>query len=65
MMPLIIIGFFSLSWYLLFPNTNNCKNISEKSTSSYLKKYQDIEDYLSNILTIHTYQQFEQEKEWQ
>jgi len=61
MMPLIIIGFFSLSWYLLFSNTNNCKNISEQSTSSYLRKYQDVEDYLSNILTIHTYQQFDQE----
>ncbi len=60
-MPLIIIGFLGLSWYLLFSNTNNCKNISSQSTSSYLRKYQDIEDYLSNILTIHTYQQFEQE----
>lgn len=61
MMPLIIIGFFSLSWYLLLSNTNNCKNISEKTTGAYLKKYQDVEDYLSNILTIHTYQQFDQE----
>jgi ABC-type bacteriocin/lantibiotic exporter with double-glycine peptidase domain len=61
MMPLLIIVFISSSWYLLFSNSTNCKSISEKLSDSYLKKYQDLEDYLSNILTIHTYNQFKQE----
>jgi ABC-type bacteriocin/lantibiotic exporter with double-glycine peptidase domain len=59
--PFLIIGFMICSWYLLFQNTNNCKSSSDKYSNIYLTKYQYLEDYLSNILTINTYNQFKEE----
>jgi ABC-type bacteriocin/lantibiotic exporter with double-glycine peptidase domain len=60
-MPLLVIGFLSLSFYLLFTNSNNCVDASSASSSTYLQKYQEVEDYLSNLMTIHTYNQFNEE----
>ena len=60
-MPFLIIGFVISSCYLLFENTNNCKSISNQYSSIYLKKYQYLEDYLSNIMTINTYNQVKEE----
>ncbi len=61
MMPLLVVGFLLFSGYLLINNSNNCSNTSSGSSATYLKKYQDLEDYLSNLMTIHTYNQFDSE----
>ena len=61
MMPILILLFLGASWYLLFSNSANCSNSSNELSIDYLKKYQEIEDYLSNLLTIHTYNQYDTE----
>jgi ABC-type bacteriocin/lantibiotic exporter with double-glycine peptidase domain len=38
-----------------------CSGICFESNNTYLKLYQEIEDYLSNLLTIQTYNQFKEE----
>jgi ABC-type multidrug transport system fused ATPase/permease subunit len=60
-LPLTILGFFiSISCIFYLSTKNNADNVGH-STGSYLKLYQEIEDYLSNFLTIYTYNQFDSE----
>jgi ABC-type bacteriocin/lantibiotic exporter with double-glycine peptidase domain len=61
MMPVLILLFLTTSWYLLFSNATSCNNSSNTLSIDYLKKYQEVEDYLTNLLTIHTYNQYDEE----
>jgi ABC-type bacteriocin/lantibiotic exporter with double-glycine peptidase domain len=61
MMPVLILLFLVTSWYLLFSNATSCNNSSNTLSIDYLKKYQEVEDYLTNLLTIHTYNQYDEE----
>ncbi len=60
-MPFLIILLIIGSYYSIFTNTTRCANICYDSNKSYITLYQEIEDYLSNILTIQSYNQFKKE----
>jgi ATP-binding cassette subfamily B protein len=60
-MPFLIILLIIGSYYSIFTNTTRCSNICYDSNKSYITLYQEIEDYLSNLLTIQSYNQFEKE----
>ncbi len=63
MLPFLLIGFLSFSFILLASNMKLCGETCEVSANRYLSKYQSVEDYLSNLLTIHTYNEFKREDE--
>ena len=60
-LSLMIVILMAGTYFSIFTNTSMCSNICFDSNNSYIKLYQEIEDYLSNLLTIHTYNQFEKE----
>jgi ABC-type multidrug transport system fused ATPase/permease subunit len=60
-MPFLIILLVIGSYYSIFTNTTRCSDICYDSNKSYITLYQEIEDYLSNLLTIQSYNQFEKE----
>ncbi len=60
-LPLTILGFFVVICCIFYLSTQNNADKVGNSTGSYLKLYQEIEDYLSNFLTIYTYNQFDSE----
>ncbi len=60
-MPLLLVGFTLMLGILIYFNYSKNSNQTAQATSSYLKKYQELEDYLSNLMTIHTYNQFKDE----
>ena len=62
-LPVYLILLAIGSFLTIFTNIYFCSNICYKSNDEYLKLYQVIEDYLSNLLTIHTYNQFDTEGE--
>ncbi len=62
-MPFLIILLVIGSYYSIFTNTTRCSDICYDSNKSYITLYQEIEDYLSNLLTIQSYNQFEKEDE--
>jgi ABC-type bacteriocin/lantibiotic exporter with double-glycine peptidase domain len=51
------------SFLTIFANITFCKTECYNANNEYLQLYKDIEDYLSNMLTIHTYNQFDSENE--
>ena len=57
-LPVLLVIFLSLCSFLLIANSRLCSDKSIKATNSFLNKYQQLEDYLSNLLTIHTYNEF-------
>jgi ABC-type multidrug transport system fused ATPase/permease subunit len=60
-LPLLMILFLLTSFMLLSTNIKLCGKTCEVSANAYLQKYQSVEDYLSNLLTIHTYNEFKTE----
>ena len=60
-MPLLLLGFTITLGILIYINYSHNTTQSTHATSNYLKKYQELEDYLSNLMTIHTYNQFKNE----
>ena len=60
-LPLLLIIFLGLCSFLLIANSMLCNEKSVNATNSFLNKYQELEDYLSNLLTIHTYNEFKSE----
>lgn len=60
-LPLLLIIFLGLCSFLLIANSMLCNEKSVNATNSFLNKYQQLEDYLSNLLTIHTYNEFKSE----
>ena len=49
------------SFFSIFVNVYSCSQICYDSNNAYIKLYQEIEDYLSNLLTIQSYNQFKKE----
>jgi ABC-type multidrug transport system fused ATPase/permease subunit len=62
-LPLFLIILAIGSFFSIFINVYSCSNICYDSNNSYIKLYQEIEDYLSNLLTIQSYNQFKKEDE--
>jgi ATP-binding cassette subfamily C protein len=60
-LPLTILGFFITIGCIFYLSTQNNAEMVGNSTGGYLRVYQEIEDYLSNFMTIYTYNQFEAE----
>ncbi len=60
-MPLLLLGFTIALGILIYLSYSRNTSQTTQATSSYLKKYQELEDYLSNMTTIHTYNQFKNE----
>ncbi len=60
-LPLIILGFFISIGCIFYLSTQNNGDKVANSTGTYLRLYQEIEDYLSNFTTIFTYNQFKAE----
>ena len=60
-LPLLLLIFLGLCSFLLIANSMLCNEKSVNATNSFLNKYQQLEDYLSNLLTIHTYNEFKSE----
>jgi ABC-type multidrug transport system fused ATPase/permease subunit len=60
-LPLTILGFFITIGCIFYLSTQNNGDKVAQSTGSYLRLYQEIEDYLSNFSTIFTYNQFNAE----
>lgn len=60
-LPIMVVVFLISSFILLTSNAQLCNTKCVNSTNSFLLKYQELEDYLSNLLTIHTYNEFESE----
>ena len=60
-MPILLLGFTIMLGILIYFNYSQNSNQTAQATNSYLKKYQELEDYLSNLTTIHTYNQFKNE----
>jgi ABC-type bacteriocin/lantibiotic exporter with double-glycine peptidase domain len=60
-LPLYLILLFCGSFLSIFTNISFCANECYQANNEYLKLYNIIEDYLSNLLTIHTYNQFDNE----
>jgi len=54
---LLVIG----SFLAIFTNASFCAMECYNANNEFLKLYKIIEDYLSNLLTIHTYNQFDSE----
>jgi ATP-binding cassette subfamily C protein len=63
LMPLLLLGFTITLGFLIYFNYSYNTSQSTQATGSYLKKYQELEDYLSNLSTIHTYNQFKNEED--
>ncbi len=61
LLPILLLGFLSGSFILLSSNMKLCGETCEVASNRYLSKYQSVEDYLSNLLTIHTYNEFKKE----
>jgi ABC-type branched-subunit amino acid transport system ATPase component len=57
-LPVLLVIFLSLCSFLLIANSRLCNDKSINATNSFLNKYQQLEDYLTNLLTIHTYNEF-------
>jgi ATP-binding cassette subfamily C protein LapB len=62
-LPLCILILLSGTFISIFSNISLCKDYSYPANQAYLKLYQEIEDYLSNIGTIYTYNQFGSEND--
>jgi len=58
---LMILILIAGTYFSIFVNTSMCSKICFDSNNNYIKLYQEIEDYLSNLLTIQTYNQFKKE----
>ena len=62
-LPLCILILLFGTFVSIFSNISLCKDYSYPANQAYLKLYQEIEDYLSNIGTIYTYNQFGSEND--
>jgi ABC-type multidrug transport system fused ATPase/permease subunit len=62
-LPLFLIMLAIGSFLSIFINVYSCSKICYDSNHTYIKLYQEIEDYLSNLLTIQSYNQFKKEDE--
>ncbi len=62
-LPLLVLVFLTGIFLLLSFNAKLCNTKCVNSTNSFLLKYQELEDYLSNLLTIHTYNEFKNEED--
>jgi ABC-type multidrug transport system fused ATPase/permease subunit len=62
-LPLFLIMLAVGSFLSIFINVYSCSKICYDSNHTYIKLYQEIEDYLSNLLTIQSYNQFKKEDE--
>ena len=60
-LPLFLIILAIGSFFSIFVNVYSCSQICYDSNNAYIKLYQEIEDYLSNLLTIQSYNQFKKE----
>jgi len=62
-MPFYVLLLILGSSLVIFSNAIFCKRYSYDVNISYAKLYKNIEEYLSNMLAIHTYNQHKTEKE--
>jgi ABC-type multidrug transport system fused ATPase/permease subunit len=62
-LPLCILILLFGTFFSIFSNISFCSKYSYPANEAYLKLYQEIEDYLSNIGTIYTYNQFKSEND--
>jgi ABC-type bacteriocin/lantibiotic exporter with double-glycine peptidase domain len=60
-LSILLVTFLGGSTALLFANSKLCYKKCSTSIDVYMTKYQELEDYLSNLLTIHTYNEFKNE----
>ncbi len=60
-LPLCLILLLSGSFISVFTNSLFCSQYAYKENETYMKIFSNIEDYLSNIITIHTYNQYSSE----
>jgi ATP-binding cassette subfamily C protein len=61
LLPFFLIILAIGSFFSIFINVYSCSSICYASNNTYIKLYQEIEDYLSNLLTIQSYNQFKKE----
>ena len=61
MLPIFLILLMVGAFLTIFSNIYLCYEYCFDANNKYLILYQEIEEYLSNILTIQTYNQFEKE----
>lgn len=60
-LPFYLIILLFGSFLTIFANITFCQTECYNANNEYLQLYKDIEDYLSNMITIHTYNQFDSE----
>jgi ABC-type multidrug transport system fused ATPase/permease subunit len=60
-LPFFLILLLTGSFISVFTNSLFCSQYAYRENETYMKIFSEIEDYLSNILTIHTYNQFHNE----
>jgi ABC-type bacteriocin/lantibiotic exporter with double-glycine peptidase domain len=62
-LPLYLIILLAGSFLAIFTNISFCAKECYNANNQYLKLYNIIEDYLSNLLTIHTYNEYKNENQ--
>jgi ABC-type bacteriocin/lantibiotic exporter with double-glycine peptidase domain len=62
-LPLYLIILLAGSFLAIFTNISFCSKECYNANDQYLKLYNIIEDYLSNLLTIHTYNEYKNENQ--
>jgi ATP-binding cassette subfamily B protein len=60
--PLLLLFLLFGAFVMILANIYLCSSVSRDSNKKYLTLYQEVEDYLSNILTIQAYNQSENEQ---